>query len=687
MISRVRTVLTGSLVLVCLASVSTPLSAQSWRSIGPPGGDVRALAQDPQHPTRLYLGTTDGHIFGSEDAGEHWTLLGRASDRADAVVTSIVVDPRDAQKIFASTWTQDPSAGGGIFESEDGGHIWRIAGLAGQAVRALAQSTSEPDRMVAGTLDGVYGSRNGGSSWQRLSPASNAEIRNLDSVALDPRHPDVLYAGTFHLPWKSADGGKTWASVHAGMIDDSDVMSLLVDHSDSQLLYASACSGIYRSTNGGALWQKINGIPYTSRRTQIILEDPAAPQTIYAGTTEGLWKSSDGGGNWRLMTAPDLVINSMVLPASSPGRIVLGTEMLGVLVSDDGGAHFRPANDGFDHRQIAAVAFDPMHTGRILAVLAHAPEPILMTDNNGENWKPVGPGLTMQQMKRVYSSPDGWWAALQNGGLMHYDDARKTWVRAGALIGEASQLLASPPVPARSRHRVSRVKRPQAPINELSLQVNDMAFGKSRWFAATPHGLLASDDRGAHWSLVPIGLLVDPPVLSVRTSQDARSLWVVSLRGLVFSNDGGRSWTWRDLPLDSGGALRIELTSGKTMLATAGTGLFISHDGGESWDHAAGGLPAVPVEDFAVLGDRIVASLHAGGLYLSTDQGRNWQRVSGTLAQGFFPVVAAESRGDVLAASATDGLYMIDLGGDSSRNDPSAASHIGTVANSDSVPR
>src|ERR1700732_2596610 len=100
---------------------------QTWKALGPPGGDVHSLAVDPSRPGRLFLGTADGHIFGSADAGDHWTRLGRASASQDAVIAAIVVDPRDANVLFASTWMQDPSAGGGVFRSGDGGRTWRIA--------------------------------------------------------------------------------------------------------------------------------------------------------------------------------------------------------------------------------------------------------------------------------------------------------------------------------------------------------------------------------------------------------------------------------------------------------------------------------------------------------------------------------------------------------------------------------
>src|ERR1035437_1366478 len=138
-------------VLLLLAGVVA--RAETWKPLGPRGGDVRLLAADPSRPGQIFLGTADGHIFGSQDGGAHWMLLGRASTRLDAVITAIVVDPRNANVLFASAWTRGPSAGG-VFRSGDGGRTWREAGLAGQAVRALAMAGSDPDILVAGTLDG-----------------------------------------------------------------------------------------------------------------------------------------------------------------------------------------------------------------------------------------------------------------------------------------------------------------------------------------------------------------------------------------------------------------------------------------------------------------------------------------------------------------------------------------------------
>jgi photosystem II stability/assembly factor-like uncharacterized protein len=639
-----------SMVAAFLAAA--PVRAQVWRPMGPPGGDVRSLVADPHDPATLYLGTTDGHIFGSQDAGGRWQLLGRAGHRLDSVVAALLVDPRNSRVLYAATWTFDPRAGGGVFRSDDAGRTWFPGGLAGHEVRALAESASDPDTLVAGTLDGVYRTVDAGKTWERISPAGSQEIHDLDSVAIDPRDPRIIYAGTFHLPWKTRDGGRHWFSIHAGMIDDSDVFSIVVDRRNTRRVFASACSGIYRSDDGGRLWKKIQGIPFSARRTHVIVQDPLRPAIIYAGTTEGLWKTSDGGASWRLITPSTWVINALVPSPREEGRLAVGTEQLGILLSDDAGRRFRASNDGFYHRQIVSLALDSAHPGRVLAVLANSFEPAVVTDDGGRDWRPLGPGLEAEQVRGVYAAPgSGWWAALDRGGLMQYDGERGKWLRAGKLVGEAARLgLEGDP----RRRRVPR-SRP------LDFLVDDMAFSRTRWFAATDHGLLASEDEGKTWRMFPFAPLV-LPVSSIRVSDDARRLWVVCLRGMVFSIDGGRGWSWHDLPFASGGARRIELAEERTLFATAHTGLYVSRDGGSRWSQVAHGLPEAPVQDLAVAGSTLLASMQAGGLFLSHDGGRTWSRIEGTLAEGFFPVVTTVAGASVVyAGSASDGLYAVEV--------------------------
>jgi photosystem II stability/assembly factor-like uncharacterized protein len=134
----------------------------------------------------------------------------------------------------------------------------------------------------------------------------------------------------------------------------------------------------------------------------------------------------------------------------------------------------------------------------------------------------------------------------------------------------------------------------------------------------------------------------------------------------VFSTDGGKSWAWHDLPLNSGGAISLGVARDdeNTMVSIAHNGLYISRDGGKAWQQAASGLPATLVQDFAAAGTVFLASMRTGGLYVSSDTGRTWARVSGTLADGFFPAVIAKSdAGVIFAASATEGLYAVEWSG------------------------
>lgn len=636
--------------------------AQTWRPMGPPGGDVRSLASDPRNPRHLYLGTSDGHIFSSQDGGERWELLGRAGFSRDGVVTAILVHPTRTRLLFASLWTLDPAKGGGVFRSDDGGRTWQLAGLGGKAVRALAMAPSDPDYIVAGALDGVFRSPDGGHTWGRLSPEGHEEIRNLDSLAIDPDDPDIIYAGTYHLPWKTEDGGRNWFAIHDGMLDDSDVMSILVDRANPRRVFASACSGIYRSNNAGRLWQKIQGIPFSARRTHVIRQHPIDPQIVYAGTTEGLWKSVNGGDSWRRMTPRDWVINALEISADLGDRLVMGTERLGVLVSDDGGVNFRAANEGFYHRQILALALDRSLPGRVLAVLANAGHSALVTDNGGFTWSPI-PGLEKEKLLRVYATPGseerapGWLVALECGGLLRYEPARKRWERIGKWV---------PPQQIDDGQKKARRSASRGP-RLLDIPVLEMAFSSAAWYAATQWGLLASTDGGATWQVRPLGPLM-LPVRSVRTSSDGQKLWVISLRGMVFSTDGGLSWAWHDLPFAAGAPHRLDVAPDGTLFAAAPTGLYVSRDSGENWELVAGGLPASPLQDLALVGDAYLASMQTGGLYVSRDQGRNWERVEGLLAEGHFPVVTTLDAGDVIyAASSTEGLYAVEMPGRSQR--------------------
>src|SRR5579859_3273549 len=476
--------------LLLTAAVATP--AQTWRQVGPPGGTVISLGADPHDTNRLYLGTSDGHVFTTSDEGAHWHLLSRIGVGQDDVITHIVVDSRDSRRIFASTWSLY-TGGGGVYRSNDSGRTWQIVGLAHETVRALAQSPTHPKTWLAGSLTGIYRSSDEGANWERITPAKHDDLKNFDSVAFDPRDDNVIYAGTYHLPWKSTDGGKNWSPISKGMIDDSDVMSIIVDPANPDSVHATACSGIYHSTNAAQQWTKYKGIPFVFRRTQLIRQDPQHAETLYAGTTSGLWKTTSEAGQWKRITPVDWVVNDIVIDAKNPQRVIIGTEREGVQISQDGGATFAAANTGFHHQHILDVAMDRDRPERELVVLTFDTNAFIATKDGGTTWTTLGPGLKRTDLKHVYAAPTGWIASLSAGGLMKYEEATNKWAKYGAYVGTAAQPVSQPAT--KGKAGAAAAKRPTAKVpagasKPLAFQVNDLYFTSNAWFAATTGGVL-----------------------------------------------------------------------------------------------------------------------------------------------------------------------------------------------------
>ena len=656
------------LVQLASAGISLFLSlaaqAQTWRPIGPQGGDVRSLTAAPDDAQVLFLGTSDGHVFGSRDGGEHWGLLGRIGAAQDDVVMALVVDSRDHQVVYAGTWTLS-NRGGAVYRSKDGGHTWQAIGLAGETVRALAQAPTNPDLFIVGTISGIHRSRDSGRTWERISPSNHEDLRNFDSVAIDPRNAEVIYAGTYHLAWKTENGGRTWVPVHAGMHDDSDVMSLGIDSKNSAHIVASACSGAYQSENGGMLWTKFHGIGPHAYRTQLIRLDPQNSREVYAGTTSGLWRTLDGGASWKLLTPTNWSIAALVIDPKNTDRLVIGTDRNGVQISEDGGKTYHVGNEGFYHRQVMDLAVDPEHADRALVVLTNSVDPVLATRDGGRTWIPLGPGLDTVRLRRVYAAADTWLASLSSGGLLRYDEAKRTWVSV-AVAARATPAPIVPRPPSKAKLSVAAMKktraaRPAKPLPSRNPIVNDLAFCRDAWLAATDEGLYASPDRGASWTQVPS--MAKQSVRAVRMAPEDGTVLVAAPAGFGASHDGGKTWTWSPAPFPQQGQLRMQLVDGHTVVVATERGLYLSGDAGASWTQP--NLPDLSIRDTAELGDAFLVSTERRGLYLSTDRGKSWEHVSNAIAEGYFPVLASRAgnapNSSIWVASSTEGLYALQV--------------------------
>src|SRR5215472_13956798 len=484
-------------VLVCSSAL---IAEQTWQPLGPEGGTVRSLAFDPKNPDRIFLGTSAGRLYLSTDSGASWTRLVHLGSSGEMVLDHIVIDPANPRNIYVSAWNaQDPNSDGDLYRSKDGGRTWDLlADLHGKSIRALAMAGSDPKVLVAGVLDGIFRTRDGGDNWERISPEHHAEIKNVESVAIDPLNPDVIYAGTWHLPWKTEDGGKTWHRIKKGVIDDSDVFTIVIDSENTANVYISACSGIYRSESAGDLFRKIQGIPYSARRTRSLQLDPADHKIVYAGTTEGLWKTSDGGITWKRMTGANVVVNDVLIDPRKPAHLLLATDRGGVMVSDDAGLTFTASNRGFTHRQVAALLVDHSDSAVVYAGLLNDKEfgGVFVSRDRGQLWKQMSDGLDGRDVFALRRAPDGSLLAGTDHGIFQLRANSSRWAPINTILPQKRDEAAGGKDDAPLK-KGEAAPRPTA--RDLNGRVSAVAVSAEKWYAATSLGFFTSSDSGATW--------------------------------------------------------------------------------------------------------------------------------------------------------------------------------------------
>jgi photosystem II stability/assembly factor-like uncharacterized protein len=591
------------------------------------------MAADPRDPRHIYLGTSDGLLYRSDDAGLRWQRLSPGFPARGYSLDDIVVDRRGV--VLVGFW-EVHGPGGGVARSVDGGRTFQLLpGINGQAVKALAVAPSNPDILVAGTIGGVFRSLDGGRTWQRLTPQDHPDLRNFDSIAIDPQDAGVIYAGTWHLAWKSPDGGRTWSQVNVGMIDDSDVMTLTLDKVNPQVVWATACSGIYRSQDAAGRWTKVRGIPSSARRTRAFAQSPDNLNVLYAGTTEGLWTSEDAGVTWRQATAKELVVNSIVtLPG---GTMVLGTDGAGVVRSADAGRTWVASNQGFSERFVSRMLFDRVGK-RVLAGIwgdrSHGG--VFAAPNPRGPWTRLADGLEGREV-----------LALAMAG---------TEVLAGTDDGV---FLSQGPKWARMATVVDRV--------DVHPRVNDLVVLSDRQIlAGTSKGLIRTADGGRTWQRPALGLADKVNALAVSPS-DVNVVVAATPLGFFRSADAGATWTQVSPGFGEFQAhtLAFVPSDEKALFATTSRGLFRSPDLGTTWVRCTGGIPFTDITGLAIHpeGHTIYASDFSwGGIYRSQDAGRTWERMptEGLASDRVWTLGLDPAAPDrVLAASPTGGLHLL----------------------------
>jgi photosystem II stability/assembly factor-like uncharacterized protein len=284
-------------------------------------------------------------LLSSGDGGRSWS----PEPLLDAV--TLAVDPRDPLHLIASSYRFESSSTVHyrVLESHDGGRTWK--GVVAPQLEiplfvSLAIDPYDSRTFYGGAVDGFYRSRDGGLTWQRSNAGLpiNTECDEhfcasnyVSTILPDPRVAGRLTVLFEFEVYGSVDGGAHWSfrspvkeSLGVDLLARGPGDALLAVGGSDRPADQTRLGVLYRSTDEGRTWTRGGRLP----------SNAGVPATIaFTGLV-----ANDGG-------------------------IFVGTNLLGVLWSRDGGNSWSSLNAGLPTPAVAGLAADPVDPRRVFAIV------------------------------------------------------------------------------------------------------------------------------------------------------------------------------------------------------------------------------------------------------------------------------------------------------------------------------
>ena len=664
--------------------------ALRYRMIGPArGGRVTAVTGVIQQPHTFYMGATGGGVWKTIDAGITWVNV---SDPFFDVgsIGSMDVSDSDPNIVYVGTGSEglrsNVSIGKGIYRSSDAGRTWTHAGLRemGQ-IGAVVIHPTNPDVAYAAALGdpfrptnerGVYRTRDGGRTWQRVLYVSDST--GAVDLELQPGNPSVVYASMWRAerkPWtiisgareggvyKSTDSGDNWRKLTNGLpnqlVGKSDLaVSPAMPNRLYVLIEAKPGNGLYRSDDAGESFTAVNtttlGLITRPFYYTNVDADPLDADVVYVGT-EGFYKSTDGGRTFRTMRTPhgdnhDLWINpnnSNILVQSNDG---------GANVSLDGGRTWSTQYNQ-PTAELYQVYVDNQFPYRLYGaqqdnstlIVPSRPLSASPPDDPIQQWR-QGPGCETGPIMAHPTNPDTVYGSCKgqySRMSLRSGQERQYWVGAQSLYGNPGKDLI---------FRFQRV----SPMEISPHDASTIYYG-SQYVHRTR-------DEGVTWERISPDLTANEPQYQQRPSGEPITLDVTGEeyystlyairespleRGLIWtgandgpfyvSRDNGRTWTNitpRGLP-PGGRVQNIEPSPHRRgsayyavhryLLGDWKPYIYRTNDYGRTWTLLTPGTNGIPANEPT----RVVREdpdreglLYAGtefGIFVSFDDGRQWR--------------------------------------------------------------
>ncbi len=447
----------------------------TWKKLtnGLPEGEFGrvAIALAPTAPDNILaiVESKSSALYISADGGNSWKQQS-ASPNVVArpfYFSTLVVDPKDAKRVYRPSFT--------FSISTDGGYSFGEPGYFGGGVHpdhhALWINPNYTAQMYLGTDGGMYVSNDRGSSWVFLH---NLPVSQFYHVAWDKQKPYKVYGGlqdngSWSAPSQSPSGinNRDWEDLYGG-----DGFWVQPDLTNPDIVYAESQGGSMSKINTKTLEalsiqpQPLTGEPKMrwNWNTPIVIS-PTNPKVLYTGS-QYLYKTENQGTTWKRIS-PDLTTND---------KNKQKQEESGGLTVDNSSAE--------NHCTIFTVAESPLDANVIWVGTDDGN--LQFSTDAGANWTNVSAnyaasgvpkGTWISSIELSHFSKDLIYATFDNHA---YGDV-KTYIAASYNMGKTWKMLASPE------------------FTGFAHKIKEDILNKNLLFAGTEMGLFMTIDGGENW--------------------------------------------------------------------------------------------------------------------------------------------------------------------------------------------
>ncbi len=530
----------------------TTNGGKSWQEVRRADNLARYIWIDPRDPKTIYVSTgifdreaanTDASknqpggvgVLKTTDGGKSWRALDHRNGLGNLYVGSLFMHPRNPDVLLAGTGCNAWLEGAGVYLSENGGEEWELTqpGRHAEAFTAVEFAVSHPQIAYAGSNLAIYRSEDSGRTWTQMTdglawgPEGVRAGWPID-LQVDRRNPDRVFANNYGGGnFLSTDGGRTWRVASRGYTG-AQARDIAVDSRHSDRVYAAARSGLFSSSDGGDHWQGLNHPPANGLDWPAIAVDPEGQGRLLAATQwqrQHIFVRAGSEARWRLShdlpLAPQVGVRVIVFAPSQRNRVYAGTGGLapfnqyqdnlpgnGILVSDDGGANWRQANDaGSRDAHVKGLAVHPTRPDTVFAATLND-HGLLRTTDGGRSWQ-VTLRPAVLSVAFHPTQPDTVYAGLDRGGLHRSTDGGDRW------------------------HPWMTNMNQNASVSEILVDPTRPAI---LYAADRMSGVYRSENGGAHWTPINLGL-TNREVNAMALSRDGRRLYAAVEGAGVFRLD------------------------------------------------------------------------------------------------------------------------------------------------------